>query len=64
MDETEIIKLWKQGFTIKQIVKEYINSSKRKGNKVTSIEAQRIIEPIIFKFQTNLMKGANNDKDQ
>lgn len=63
MNKSEIIKLWKQGFTIKQIVKEYINSNKRKGIKVTSTEAQSIIEPIIFKFQTNLMKGANNDKD-
>lgn len=36
---------------------------KKKGNKVTTWEAQSFIEPIIFKYQTNLMKGANNDKD-
>lgn len=56
MDDKEIIALWKKGFTIKQLVKEYVSSNNRKGNKISSIEAQRYIEPIIFKFQTNLMK--------
>lgn len=58
MSSTEIIELWKKGFTVKQIVKEYVRIEKKKGNKVTTWEAQSFIEPIIFKFQTNLMKGA------
>lgn len=63
MSSTEIIELWKKGFTVKQIVKEYVRIEKKKGNKVTTWEAQSFIEPIIFKFQTNLMKGTKNDKD-
>lgn len=62
MKRSEIIKLWKQGFTIKQIVKEYIRSNKRNGIKITSTEAQKAIEPIIFKYQTELMKGVKYDK--
>lgn len=58
MSSTEIIELWKKGFTVKQIVKEYVRIEKKKDNKVTTWEAQSFIEPIIFKFQTNLMKGA------
>lgn len=63
MSDIEIIELWKKGFKVKQIVIQYIRIEKKKGNKVTTWEAQSFIEPIIFKFQTNLMKGANNDKD-
>lgn len=63
MSNTEIIELWKKGFTIKQITKEYVKTEKKKGNKVTTWQAQSYIEPIIFRYQTNLMKGVKNDKD-
>lgn len=56
--EYSIVITKKKGFTVKQIVKEYVRIEKKKGNKVTTWEAQSFIEPIIFKFQTNLMKGA------
>ncbi len=61
MSNTEIIELWKKGFTIKQITKEYVKTEKKKGNKVTIWEAQSYIEPIIFQYQTNLMRGVINE---
>ena len=51
MSNTEIIELWKEGFTIKQITKEYVKTEKKKGNKVTTWEAQSYIEPIIFNIK-------------
>lgn len=54
--EKEIIVMWTNGFNIKQISKHYAKSEKKRGNKITQLQAQQIIEPMIFKYQTNLMK--------
>lgn len=34
---------------------------KIKEKKITKIQAQRYVEPIIFKYQTEIMKGANKE---
>ena len=52
-----VIELWKKGFTIKQISKEYMRDRKRKGFKITLLEAQAYVEPIIFDYQVDLMKN-------
>ena len=60
MEDKEIIDLWRSGLTVQQVAKEYMektNKKQKKGEKrLTKIEAQKRIEPIIFKYQTNLMK--------
>lgn len=49
------------GLTVKQISKEYMRlrnkTLKRDEKKITALEAQAYVEPIIFKYQTELMKG-------
>ena len=61
MEDKEIIDLWRSGLTVQQVAKEYMkknNKKLKKGEKrLTKIEAQRRIEPIIFKYQTSIMKG-------
>ena len=51
-----IVKLRRVGWTVQQISKEYRKTQKRKGIKITILEAQKYVEPIIFEYQTNLMK--------
>lgn len=61
MSNETIIKKWKMGLTVKQISKEYMRlrnkTLKRDEKKITALEAQAYIEPIIFKYQTELIKG-------
>lgn len=54
MTEERIIDDWRKGFTVEQISKTYIKSKKQRGIKITQIDAQRFVEPIIFRYQTNL----------
>lgn len=56
MDEKQIIDLWKRGLTVQQVSKQYIKAKKNEGTKITILEAQKYVEPIIFKYQTSLMK--------
>lgn len=56
MDEKQIIDLWKKGLTVQQVSKQYIKTKKNEGTKITILEAQKYVEPIIFKYQTSLMK--------
>lgn len=57
MNEKQIIDLWKKGLTVQQVSKQYIKTKKNGGTKITILEAQKYVEPIIFKYQTSLMKG-------
>lgn len=57
MDEKQIIDLWKKGLTVQQVSKQYIKTKKNEGTKITILEAQKYVEPIIFKYQTSLMRG-------
>jgi hypothetical protein len=57
MDDRQIIDLWKRGLTVQQVSKQYIKTKKNEGTKITILEAQKYVEPIIFKYQTSLMKG-------
>lgn len=57
MNEKQIIDLWKKGLTVQQVSKQYIKTKKNEGTKITILEAQKYVEPIIFKYQTSLMKG-------
>ncbi len=57
MTEERIINCWKMGYTIQQLVKDYVKNKKQNGIKIKQIDAQRHIEPIIFKYQTNLFKS-------
>lgn len=57
MTDERIINYWKTGFTVQQISKEYVRSNKQRGIRVKLLDAQKYVEPIIFKYQTELMKG-------
>lgn len=57
MDDRQIIDLWKRELTVQQVSKQYIKTKKNEGTKITILEAQKYVEPIIFKYQTSLMKG-------
>lgn len=57
MTEDIIINEWRVGFTIEQISKQYVKNRKQKGIKVTLQQAREYIWPIIFKYQTNLLKS-------
>ena len=56
MSEERIIELWKNGLTIEQISRAYVQQQMSKGIKVYMKTAQKYIEPIIYKHQTNLLK--------
>ena len=62
MDDRQIIDLWKRGLTVQQVSKQYMKTKKNEGTKITILEAQKYVEPIIFKYQTSLMKGQNGSK--
>lgn len=61
MEDKLIIDLWRKGLTVQQVAKEYMNSFnkklKNKEKKMNKIQAQRHVEPIIFKYQTSIMKA-------
>lgn len=61
MEEKLIIDLWRKGLTVQQVSREYMNSYNKKiksGQKrITKIQAQMYVEPIIFKYQTNMLKA-------
>lgn len=57
MDDRQIIDLRKRGLTVQQVSKQYMKTKKNEGTKITILEAQKYVEPIIFKYQTSLMKG-------
>ena len=61
MEDKTIIDLWREGFTVQQVSKEYMNSfnkkTKNKEKKLTLFQAQKHVEPIIFKYQTSLTKS-------
>ena len=61
MEERQVIDLWKKGLTVQQVSKEYMNKynkNLKKGiKKINRIEAQKYVEPIIYKYQTNLIRG-------
>lgn len=56
MTDERIIKEWKTGLTVTQISKLYMENKKKKGIKITQLDAQRYVEPLIFKYQTSLLK--------
>ena len=57
MTTERIIELWRMGLTIQQISKKYVKNQKRKKINLRIDEAQRYVEPIIFNYQTNLLKS-------
>ena len=56
MTDERIIKEWKTGLTVIQISRLYMENKKKKGIKITQLDAQRYVEPLIFKYQTSLLK--------
>lgn len=57
MSDKKILELWKQGYDLSYICHEYKKIIKRMYNKsITLWAAQQYIEPIIFKYQVDLMK--------
>ncbi len=56
MTDIVIIDMWKRGFTVQQVSKEYVRNKKSRGTRITQLEAQKYVEPIIFKYQTSLLK--------
>lgn len=57
MTTDRIIELWKMGLTVQQISKKYAKNQKAKKINIRIDEAQQYIEPIIFDYQTNLLKS-------
>ena len=57
MTTNRIIELWKMGLTVQQISKKYVKNQKAKKINIKIKEAQQYIEPIIFDYQTNLLKS-------
>ena len=57
MNDRQIIDLWRKGLTVQQVSRQYIKAKKNEGTKITILEAQKHVEPIIFKYQTSLMRG-------
>lgn len=56
MTEERIIKEWRNGCTVQQISKLYMKNKRQRGIRITQLEAQRHVEPVIFRYQTNLLK--------
>ena len=56
MNDRQIIDLWRKELTVQQVSRQYIKAKKNEGTKVTILEAQKYVEPIIFKYQTSLMR--------
>ncbi len=57
MTNERIIELWRMGLTVQQISKKYVKNQKRKKINLTIVKAQEHIEPIVFNYQTNLLKS-------
>ncbi len=57
MTAERIIELWRMGLTVQQISKKYVKNQKKKKINLKISEAQGYIEPIIFNYQTNLLKS-------
>lgn len=61
MEERQVIDLWKKGLTVQQVSQEYMNKynkNLKKGiKKIDRIETQKYVEPIIYEYQTNLIRG-------
>lgn len=57
MTDNRILQEWKNGLTVQQISKLYMKNKKQKCTKITQLEAQKYVEPIIFDYQTNLLKS-------
>ncbi len=56
MTDERILSEWKAGLTVTQISKLYMENKKKKGIKITQLDAQKYVEPLIFKYQTDLMR--------
>ena len=56
MIDERILSEWKAGLTVTQISKLYMENKKKKGIKITQLDAQKYVEPLIFKYQTDLMR--------
>lgn len=60
MEEKLIIELWRSGLTVQQVSREYMNKYNKKlktgEKKINRLQAQKHVEPIIFKYQTSIMK--------
>lgn len=62
MSDETIIKNWRIGLTAKSIAKKYKEATdkerkKQGASKITNDEAFSYVERIIYKYQTELMKG-------
>ena len=57
MTKDRIIELWKMGLTIQQISKKYVKNQKNKKIRITIADAQQYVEPLIYQYQTNLMRS-------
>ena len=66
MSKEEILNLWKMGLTVQQVAKEYMSKHNKRlksgEKKINKLQAQEYVEPIIFKFQTNIMKAWKENK--
>ena len=65
MDDSEIIKAWKFGYSKQYIAKDYMKQANKKlknlinSKKITEKEALAYVEPIIYQYQTSLLMGGN-----
>ena len=63
MEKETILKLWNNGLSRMNVAKEYmkIHNKKRKQDKeiekIDIIKSLQIVEPILFEYETERMKG-------
>lgn len=61
MEDKIIIDLWKRGLTVQQVAREYMTKYNKKlksdEKKINKLQAQRHVEPIIFKYQASVMEA-------
>ena len=65
MTKEGIIETWKRGLSKEAVAKEYMkveNERRKRVNekKINKAEALAYVEPIIFKYQVGLMRGAKD----
>lgn len=66
MTDEGIIREWKKGLSKEAVSKEYLKAEnerrKRVGEKkINKAEVLAYVEPIIFKYQVGLMRGAEDE---
>lgn len=69
MNKEDIIREWKKGLKKEAVAKEYMESENKRRKKtsekkITAHDALAHVEPIIFEYQKQVMRGAEDEQIQ